>query len=54
MIIMITCLVKNFSTQSLVLTALRKMAFENIVGRGENAGTSIFPFSHNIFHPFRG
>ena len=29
---------------------------ENIVGKGENAGTSIFSFSHNVFKSplFRG
>ena len=25
------------------------MPFENIVGKGENAGHSIFSFSHNVF-----
>ena len=24
---------------------------DNIVGKGYNAGTSIFPFSHNVFFP---
>ena len=29
---------------------LRKNAFENIVGKGENAVTSIFSFSHSVFY----
>ena len=40
-----------FTTQSRLLTALEKKAFENIVGKGENAGvTSIFSFFHNVFY----
>ena len=33
--------------------SLQKMAFENIVGKGENALTSIFSFSHNVFYHFQ-
>ena len=29
------------------------MSFENIVGIRENAGTSIFSFSHNVFNPIK-
>ena len=29
----------------------KKKSFENFVGNGENAGTSIFSFSHYIFYP---
>ena len=32
---------------------LEKKPFENIVGKGENAETSIFSFSHNVFYPIR-
>ena len=32
------------------LTTQKKKPFENIVGKGENAVTSIFSFSHNVFY----
>ena len=32
------------------LTTVRKKPFENIVGKGENAG---FSFSHNVFYPLQ-
>ena len=41
---------KPFPKQSLVFTAQRMEAFENIVGKGENGlVTSIFYFFHNVF-----
>ena len=33
---------KPFTTQSRLLTPLKKKAFENIVGKGENAGNQHF------------
>ena len=36
--------------QSRVLKTLGKKPFENIVAKGENAG-SIFSFAHNVFYP---
>ena len=32
---------------------LSKSLFENIVGKGENDGTSISSFSHNVFYPMK-
>ena len=40
---------KLCTTQSRLLTTLKKKPLENIVGEGENAGNSIFSFSHNVF-----
>ena len=53
----ISCLVKFvdnsptsiFTTQSLLLTHLEKKAFENIVGKGENAGNQHFLLSPQCF-----
>ena len=40
-----------FTTQSQLLTALKKKPFENIVGKEENAGNQHFlPFPH-VFYP---
>ena len=30
---------------------MRKIGFENIIGKGDYVNTSIFSFSHNAFHP---
>ena len=41
-----------FTTQSRLLTNLKKKPFENIVGRGENAGNTIFsPIPEYDFYP---
>ena len=42
---------KPFNTQSRLLMTLKKKPFENIMKKGENAGTNIFTFSHNVFYP---
>ena len=42
----------SFATQSRLLTTVKKKAFENTVGKGENAGNhSIFP---QYFLPYQG
>ena len=41
--------VKSLSTQSRILTTLRKKAFENIVGKGENAGNQHFLLCPTMF-----
>ena len=41
--------VNSFSTQSRLLTTLKKKALENTVGKGENAGKQHFLFSHSVF-----
>ena len=38
---------------SRVLMTLRKEAFENIVGKGENAGCRQFLSFHNVFFPVK-
>ena len=40
-----------FFTQSWLLMTLRKKPFENIVGKGENAGNQHFSFFHKGFYP---
>ena len=35
----------------MLLTILRKKAFENIVGNEKILVTSIFSYSHNVFYP---
>ena len=35
------------------LMLMRTKPFENIVAKGENAGISIFTFSHFVFYPFK-
>ena len=45
--------IQHFTTQSRLLMTFRKKAFKNIVGKGENAGTSIFSFSNNVFYPLQ-
>ena len=37
----------------LLTTLLRKKALENTVGKGENAVTSIFSFSHSVFYSIK-
>ena len=41
-----------FSTQSRLLTTLRKKPFKNIVGKGENAGNQHFHLFPQCFLPF--
>ena len=41
--------VELFTTQSGFLMPVGKNPFENIVGKGENAGNQHFSFSHNVF-----
>ena len=43
---------KLFTTQSRLLTILRKRAFENIVGKGENAGDQHFLLFPQCFLPY--
>ena len=43
--------VQSFTTQSRLLTTSGKQPFENIVGKGENAGNQHFLFSLNVFYP---
>ena len=43
-------MVELFTMQSHGLLTLRKKPFENIVGKGENAVTSIFSFFLNVFY----
>ena len=45
-------LFKPFTTQSRLLTPLEKKAFENIMGKGENAGNQHFLFFPQCFLPF--
>ena len=42
----------NSTTQSRLLTTLKMKAFENIVGKGENAGNQHFPLFPQCFLPF--
>ena len=42
---------KLFTTQSRLLTTLRKKPFENIVGKGENAGNQHFLLLPQCFLP---
>ena len=42
-----------FTTPSQLLTTLRKNAFENIVGKGENGGNQHFLFSHKVFYSIK-
>ena len=42
---------KLITAQSLLLTTLRKKVFENIVGKGENAGNQHFLFFPQCFQP---
>ena len=46
-------LIGLFPVQSLVVMMLICRVFENIVRKGENAVTSIFSFSHNVFYPIK-
>ena len=41
---------EHFTTQTQLLTTLKKKSFENIVGKGENAVSSIFSFFQDIFY----
>ena len=41
-----------FTTQSRLLMTLGKKPFENIVGKGENAGNQHFPLFPQCFLPF--
>ena len=41
-----------FSTQSRLLLTLKEKAFENIVGKGENAGSQHFLLFPQCFLPF--
>ena len=41
-----------FTTQSQLVTTLKKKPFENIVGNGENAGKQHFLLSPQCFLPF--
>ena len=46
---------KAFAEDKIIQTKKLKIVFgrvENIVGEGENAGYSIFSFSHNVFKSF--
>ena len=40
-----------FTTESRLLMTLYEKPFENIVGKEKMLVTSIFSFSHNVFHP---
>ena len=56
--ILTTCIypqfqVQPFTTQSRFLTTLRKTPFENIVGKGENAGNQHFLLFPQCFPPFQ-
>ena len=42
-----------FTTQTPILTTLKRKTFENIVGKGENARNEQFLLSHSVFYPFR-
>ena len=44
---------ESFTTQSQLLTTLRKKAFENILGKGENAGNQHFLLLPKCFLPFQ-
>ena len=39
------------SIQDKLITTLGKMAFGNIVGKGDNTDNQHFLFSHNVFYP---
>ena len=43
-----------FPTKSRLLTTLDKKAFENIVGKGENAGNQHFLLFPQCFQPYQG
>ena len=43
---------KLFTTQSTLLTTLKQMVFENIMGKGENAGNQHFLLFPQCFLPF--
>ena len=42
-----------YQTKSLVLMSFKKKPFENIVGKGENAGNQHFVLFHNVFYPIK-
>ena len=44
---------KPFSRQSQVLMSLKKKGFENVVGKGENAGQHFSPFPNIFSNPLR-
>ena len=46
------CSVELFTTQSRLLTTWKKKAFENIVGKGENAGNQHLLLFPQCFLPF--
>ena len=45
---------KSLTTQSRLLTTLRKISFENIGEKEKMPVTTIFSFSHHVFHPKTG
>ena len=42
---------KSYNTQIRILMTLKKIHFENIVGKGEHLVMSIFSFSHLVSYP---